>query len=450
MNPITRDDVTNAITEFLSNERQAKLEPEQKKLDKLEPGSAEAQTIEETIASLRTKYSASNWLKQAATTMARQLKFGSHISKGIHPDSKGDNINFRSTRELPAGLVGSQQLTTTELDANGNAAALPLAAFFNISVNNTKLRELILAQHPAIEGAFASSPEVSAQYQQAFKQALDGTTDNPTTSGRNKQLLWPLDDAIETDNYRCLLPLHPSALVYEVSQTINELRFSEQNKSAKDNRRKDNIEQQAYLSFVALANQQLGGTKPQNVSSLTSKQGGRMLLLESLPPTYTRQHEFTLGKQQENFFSKPLARHCNEGLRMLYGVVEEAKNTLEQRQQRKRALDLILGQVLQAAAYVQQHYPPGWSASHPLKMQQKYWLDPRRAEQPEQEDFNTARINTDWVPELMNDFSLWLNSLLRQQFKQQATAFNDDHHLEWLRTMEAAIKASQRAREGIF
>lgn len=435
MDSITRDDVTTAITEFLNTQLQAKLEPELKKLEKLELVSPQARVVEENIAALRIKFSAEHWLEQAATKMARQLKFGTHISKGIHPDSKGDNTNFRPNRELPAGLVGSQQLATAELDANGNAAALPLATFFNITIKNTRLRELILTRHPAIKGAFSNSSGLSDQYQQSFEQVLTGDTRNPTTSGLNKQTLWPLGNAIEKDLYHCLIPLHPSALAYQVSQTINGLRFSEDNKTARDNRHKLSFEQQPYLSFVSLATTHLGGTKPQNISLLTSKQGGRMLLLESLPPTYTRQHPFSLGKKQENFFNPNLAYHCNEGLQMLYTVVENPKNTIELRQQRKHALSLILGQILQVAAYVQQSYPPGWSEHYPLKMHQKYWLDPHRAERPDQESFKAARQVDNWIPGLMNDFSLWLNDLLRKQFKKQAVDFNDAEYREWLREM---------------
>ena len=60
------------------------------------------------IADLKQQFSRQQWLEKAAHSMAQQLKFGTHISKGIHPDSKGDNINFKTDRELPEGLVGSQ------------------------------------------------------------------------------------------------------------------------------------------------------------------------------------------------------------------------------------------------------------------------------------------------------------------------------------------------------
>ena len=450
MESITRDDVVDAITHRLDGFLQVKLEPELKQLEKAEPGSDQAQKIEKAITKLRERFSRPVWLENAAKKDAKQLRFGTHISKGIHPDSKGDNINFRPMTSLPAGIVGSQQLAAPELDANGNAAALPLAAFLNTDIKGAKLRDLILADHPALNGVFADDQALSRQYQQAFQKALAGETESPATHERNKQLLWPMEDAIERDNYHCLVPLHPSALVYEVSQKINSQRFSEENKEARDNRKKKNFEQKAYVSIVSLATTQLGGTKPQNISLLTSKQRGRNLLLESYPPTYIQQHDFSLSKRQENFFNKNLAYHCREGLQALYGVIEAPKNVMAVRDQRKQALGMIIGQALQLAESIQRHYAPGWSEGYQLKMAHKYWLDPHRAGLPGQDTFAQGHSTTDWVHTVMEDFSAWLNNLLRDQFKQQATDFDDTEYREWLREMESAIKASQRAKEGIF
>ncbi|MGB0360076.1 MAG: type I-F CRISPR-associated protein Csy1, partial [Endozoicomonas sp.] len=202
------------------------------------------------------------------------------------------------------------------------------------------------------------------------------------------------------------------------------------------------------LSFVSLAVTQLGGANPQGISLLTSKQNGRRFLLESLPPTYTRQHEFSLGQRQENFFNKNLAYHCYFGLQELYTVIEAPKSVMAVRDQRKQALGLILGQVLQLAAYIQKHYPPGWSETSQLKMAHKYWLDPHRAMKEGQKAFHEEREKEDWERAVMEDFSAWLNNRLREQFKKQD--INDAEYREWLREMESAIKASQRSAEGIF
>lgn len=450
MESITCDDASKAIDEFLVRQLTSKLEPELKKLEKAEPGSDQAQAIENTVAMLRERFSRTVWLKQAATKLTKQLKFGTHISKGVHPDSKGDNINFRPQHSLPNDVIGFQQVKTPELDATGNAAALPLAAFFNIDVAGYTLRDLIQAEHSAINGVFSENAVLATEYQQAFQAALTGQVEHPSTHERNKQLLWPMSKALGNNDYRCLVPLHPSSLVHSVFQTINHQRFGEDNKAARENRKKKTAEQTAYVSIVSLAMTQLGGTKPQNISLLTSKQSGRNFLLESLPPTYSRQQEYSIGKRQENFFNKNLAYHCYQGLQTLYAVIDAPKSVFPVRDQRKEALGVILGQILQLAAYIQQTSPAGWSETCQLTMPQKYWLDPQRETLDGQDEFKQARHNTEWTGTVMADFALWLNNLLLARFPKQKTEFDIVEYREWLREIESAIKASQRAKQGIF
>lgn len=447
---ISRHDVSQAIDAFLSSQLQAKLEPELKKQKKIALGSEQAQTIEATITALHKKFDRQAWLEQAATTMARQLKFGTHISKGIHPDSKGDNINFSSTQVLPKGIVGSQMLSNPELDANGNAAALPLATFFAIEVKGEKLRDLIQRDNPALKGVFADSPSEAESYLNAFRAALSGTTKNPRTHTRNKQVLWPLDKAISHDNYHCLVPLYPISLAHRVYQKINGRRFSEANKVARENRKKKSIEQKPYISIVSLAVTQLGGTKPQNISLLSSKQGGRNFLLESLPPSYKKQHVFTLSKRQESFFTKQLAYHFYEELQALYAVIDSPKSTVAIRDRRKEAVGLIIGQVFQLAATIQQNYTHGWSKDYDLKWHYKYWLDPRRESLEGEEDFKQLREKNEWTAPIMNEFSLWINLQLKKQFPKKDIDFSKAEQDEWCREIESAIKGSQRANQGIF
>ncbi|MBE8168112.1 MAG: type I-F CRISPR-associated protein Csy1, partial [Shewanella sp.] len=426
------------------------LEPILKRQVKEQAESEQAISINAEILALKERFSKDSWLNNAATKMAKQLNFGTHISKGVHPDSKGDNVNFRAKHSLPQGVVGTQLIIEPKLDANGNAAALPLAAFFNVTIRNQTLRDLILDEDSALDGVFADDKALSNSYCEAFKTALQGDLTSPKNHEKNKQLLWPLDNAITDNHYHCITPLYPSSLTHAVYHKINGSRFSEANKLARDNRKKKNIEHTPYVSINDLASIQLGGTNPRNVSLLTSKKGGRNYLLESLPPSYSRQHEFSISKREPNFFNKNLAYHCYLGLKNLFEVIEAPKSVMDVREQRKQALGLILGQVIQQAAYIQQHYSAGWSEDYRLNMSQKYWLDPTRAELETQESFKQAREKGDWCADIMQHFALWLNNELRTKFPKQKTGFDDTEYREWLREMETAIKTTQRAKQGVF
>lgn len=444
-----------AVSGFLAEQLNKKLEPERKNLEKAELAldQEKIEAAKTKIEQLEQKYILDNWMDDAANRMASQLKFGTHISKGVHPDSRGDNVYFRAEHPLPDGVVGSQVLKASALDANGNAAALPLAAFFNYFVgeeSSVKLRDLIQNTHSAIQGAFAETEEKSQEYATLFKAALDNDITNPVTYDRNKQLLWPLSEtAIQENRYICLVPLYPSALTHSLYQTINEARYSEANKQARESRKKKSVEQRSYLSINELAITKLGGTKPQNISQLISSQGGRNYLLPSLPPKLN-QSGFSISKIQTSFFNNRLRYFCRFGLNELFEVIQADKSTMDVREQRKQALDMILGQILGLAASIQESYMPGWSKDYQLDMAQKFWLDPGREVLEGEETFAERKASSDWVSAIEKGFSLWLNKQLKDQFRQKKYDFGETEYLEWMKEMRQAIKASQRNGQGVF
>ena len=445
----TRDDALREIDSFLNEMLEKKLEPLRKKQDKIDPDSEAWHIIQNQIASLREEYAKPQWMERAATKMAKQLKFGTHISKGIHPDSKGENINFHPKHKLPDGVVGFKDVVSQDLDATGNAAALPLAAFFDIEIGDKKLSDLVLAKDPILQGVIDEDEAQSEDYLESFRQSLEGQSGPPSNHVRNKQVLWP--DAVTSNDYHCLLPLHPSSLVHSVFSTINSVRFSEDHKSARENRKKKNVEQCSYVSVTSLGVVQLGGTKPQNISRLTSKQRGRNFLLESMPPpSLYRQRGFIIGKHQKSFFDKKLTRFCGRDLMDFYSVVKEPKSIVSVRDKRKLAMRRMLGLILNLAAFIQKNSPAGWSQTSYISKEQKYWLDPLRGTMDDQEDFKKARENPDWISAIGDDFSSWVNSNLRKKFPDIKNQFDDVEEKEWQREFERAVKESQREGRGIF
>ena len=135
---------------------------------------------------------------------------------------------------------------------------------------------------------------------------------------------------------------------------------------------------------------------------------------------------------------------------MLFAVIEAPESVKDVRDQRKQAFGLIIGQVLQMAAYIQQNFPAGWSESYQLKMPHKLWLDPLRGEQEEQQSFKEQREQGGWIQPVLEDFSRWLNNLLQAKFKKMATDFDDVEYHDWLQEIKAAVKASQRSSAGVF
>ena len=458
MSHITPELASGAIKAFLASQYEKKTETEQKQLAKaIESNDHEKVTeLKESLIDVKEKYSVANWIPDAATRMAKQLNFGTHISKGVHPDAKGDNVSFKSINNLPETLVGTHSIDSGYIDANGNAAALPVAAFFDFKVDETtKIRDLILADNADFIASLSRDQIIATTYHQAFKSAIQNAITEPTTHERNKQTLWVTNAYQDEDNthldYINIVPLYPSVLTHEVYQRINHLKFSEENKAARDNRFSKTLEQQPYVSLNNLATVQLGGTKPQNVSLLMSKQGGRNYLLPSLPPILSlADSTFKPSKFASTIFAKSLANKVNPIIQDIFYVVKSAKNNVDIRDARKEAMDEILKSIFEFANYMRNDLPAGWTKDSELDECEQFWLDPKRAELPDEEEWITRREQIEWNKEIIHRFARWMNTLLQEKFKDIRTDIADPEHNQWERDIQAMKSLYERAGKGVF
>ncbi|UAY77143.1 type I-F CRISPR-associated protein Csy1 [Pasteurella canis] len=436
------NNIKSRIASFPQEQKIKKSEKERKKLEKaINP--VEIEKSLKLIQKFDEKYQFDTWIANLANRMAKSLKFGTHISKGIHPDSRGNNVKFQPNLQGLVEYVGSHNIKELELDANGDASALPLAAFFNFIVdeeNQLTLRELLLADDTRLDGCFSDDLALSEQHKKQFQQALVGDLSQLNTYELNKQLFWVNSNtAIRDDDYTCLIPLYPSSLTHAFYQKITQKRSSEQNKQARDNRYKKSIEQKNYLSINGLAIVFLGGSNSQNVSQLNSSQKGRHYLLPSLPPVFKSNKIMRLNLSSTTIFNDELAYICRAGLYKLYSVIEAKKNVYTIRDTRIEALNMILEAVLRTAIVLQKQ-PVGWSKEYQLNMNEKYWLDPKRAELADEEAFRTEREKGDWVAEVERSFALWLNECLKRRFPKLKHDFADAEYNEWRRNIHRSLR----------
>ena len=458
MSHITPELASGAIKAFLASQYEKKTETEQKQLVKaVESNDHEKVTeLKETLAEAKDKYSVANWIPDAATRMAKQLKFGTHISKGVHPMSRGDNISFDKTDDLSVTLIGTHSIESNYIDANSSAAALPLAAFFDFEIDDTtKIRDLILVDNTDFVASLAGDQSLAKTYQQNFKAALQNVITEPVTDERNKQLLWVTNayqgEDIDELNYINIIPLYPSVLTHEMYQRINQLKFSDENKAARDNRFKKTADQQPYISLNNLATVQLGGTKSQNVGRLNNFQSGRNYLLPSLPPILNlADSTFKPSKFASTIFAKSLANKVNPILQDIFYVVKSAKNTVDIRDARKEAMDEILKRIFEFANYMRNDLPAGWTKDSDLDECEQFWLDPKRAELPDEEQWCARREQTEWHKEIIHRFARWMNTLLQEKFKDIRTEIADPEHNQWEQDIDAMKRLYERAGKGVF
>lgn len=447
---IDKTTIEKAIQAFLTAQYDKKTEKEQKQLAKAVEDNdvAKVAELQAFLQPFKDKYQKQTWLVEAKK-MAENVQVGTHISKGIHPSSRGDNVNF--TSEVSHDFVNTRTIKSTFLDANSPRGAidLPLVAFFEWEViKGIKMRDVILQNSEAVQKSFADDIELSKSYQQAFLDCLNNQLKNPKTHELNKQLLYPLAN----DEYISLIPLHPSVLTHEFFIKINDKKYNEDNKTARENRHKKNVTQQRYISIHDLASVQLGGTKPQNVSQLMSKQGGRNYLLPSLPPKFKSSDSIRISPNAQSIFDgKAIQYHAREQLKALFALIKTDYNNVHIRDARKSILDEIVYRVFEIAFNLQNNRPAGWSKDYPyLKMAEKYWLDPHRGELEGEDEFKLARETKNWREEIEIAFADWLQHLLKLEFRPIAHEFADPEHNEWRDEIKEEIKQSLRLGQGVF
>lgn len=443
----------SAVNAFLKSQFDKKTEAQQKKLAKaIQDGEHEkASELQEKIKVIKEQYQLEVWMHRATDWMAEQIGFGTHISKGIHSSSKGDCVNFNPGTYLPAGVMGHQSLSHHELDASGNAAALPLFSFFDFYVSkekNLKIKDLLVKRDKEIMLCLSEDKALSEKYFLIFKSLLEPKKDKPLTSEYNKQILWPH----HTEDYINIIPLYPSSLASHVHKKINYLKHSEDFTEAKKARTQRKQVGSGYPTINDLGVVIIGGSNPQGVSQLMSRQGGRNYLLPSLPPKINRPITYKLSRLSSSIFdSKALEFHARKAIQAIFDVVESEKNSVDIRNARKVAIDEVLHILFSMAESMRNNLPAGWSKDYKkMNIEEKLWLDPMRVNLEGEEEFKSKRESENWIKAIIRYFSDWLNGLLKKEFKDIKHEFARPEHNEWEREIEAMKKQYERIGRGVF
>lgn len=398
---------------------------------------------------LAEKYRPHCWIADAARRSS-QIQFATYTVKGIHPDSKGTNVNAHPSA-LPEGLVGSASLNNRRLDVVGNAAALDVYKLLMLPIDGeTRLLDLVEAEDERLLPILAEREEEARAHLAAFKAIGQRESSGAKTYELMKQLLWPEgDDAQHHDSYLNLVPLYPTSLVHQVYQSLQKIRFGEEVKPAKEARREKKSHPNGYTELPDVAYIKLGGTKPQNISQLNSERGGRNYLLPSLPPTFEYRsvrapiYERSIFERAFPYFS----RHCVQ--RFCLEIIDEARNNKRVRERRESILQEILGALMLYGERVRS-LEGGWSQkAHHLNEAQALWLDPKRAQ--EDKEWAQRREAVNWRVELAHDFALWLNQQINRAYQNARLVYlATPEHQEWKTAALELMKADKRLGAGVF
>jgi CRISPR-associated protein Csy1 len=437
------------IAAFIAGRAAPKLEALAKKADKAATNpELKADLAEEELA-LKSKFAPAEWLTDAARR-AGQIQFTTHPIKFTNSQAKGATSCYagpgpQQPEGMPEGaLISTASLQKPAVDVDGNAAALDVAALLQLEQDGRTLLDHVRAGDAEPLRPFADSDAQLADWMKGFAQAVSAA--KPSSHTLAKQLYFP----VGAGEYHLLSPLFSSSLAQAIYERMQKARFSDAAKEARKARREEAFHESLTVDYPNTAVMSFGGTKPQNVSQLNSRRGGKVHLLSCAPPTWKRMtapplktstvfswHHFGARVYQETYLlNKFLER------------VADKDSAMQIRDQRAELIDRIIDQLLQYAAEIQHSFAAGWSSRPECRLDraEQLWLDPRRGSaaltQQDSADaaFKAERERNDWQKEIADRFARWLNRRIDKGKGRQVLFTGDAEHLEWKSLLEKKLR----------
>lgn len=396
---------------------------------------------------LSDKYLKEGWLAKAAESV-KQIQLVTHVLKATHPDPKiyeATNLYVRPEDQFEQNVIGSHVLVGNfRADVTGNSAVFPIFDFLTERFDDSSLLQLMQLRDIDLATAMSASPAKSEAWMAALAAIDIPRCLRITSHTFAKQLYWPTGDDPHNDaDYHLLSPLYASSLAHRVFDVLQEDRFSEAAKVAREARKANDFNDRPVREYPQLAIQQLGGTKPQNISQLNSERRGNNSLLASLPPVWRSVDLKPLLNTESMFPSFSRRKEVRDNLKALLAFLKaDPKRNLETRNTRAAMVNELIDAFLQFTTELKT-LEPGWSQTPQCQLSDAEcrWLDPEGVAQT---DVDLERYApTDTTERISAAFANWLNARLRDPLPM-----GDAEFLAWRNAMHTQIKAEER--EGAY
>lgn len=351
-----------------------------------------------------------NWLPDAAKR-AGQLSIVSHPAKFSHPSAKTSSIIAQGTAKADGFLRTAN--SQANFDVFGNAAAMDVYKFLSLPLSDSKtVLEHLEQETDTIQQQLTISSTNFNVIQQGLLAIKASNTETPKTSDQVKQVYFPV-----ADDYHLLSILTPSGLLFKLRQRINDIRFSDLAKQAREAKKKQEHHSEGFTEIYGLTAIGYGGTKPQNISVLNSQNGGVAYLLASLPPPLGIK---TLRPPTTDFFRNSLyLKNYQDSFETFHRLLTVDHNDVNIRQGFDNVIAFIINQVIEQSWIIRQ-LEAGWSeteAHKSLPDYQKIWLDNARAADRETDD--------DWLEKVIAALGRWFIFAYEKNTRQKAPTLRD-------------------------
>ncbi|MCP4985321.1 MAG: type I-F CRISPR-associated protein Csy1 [Colwellia sp.] len=402
----------SAIIQFFEDKKEAWI----KKNIKTTFDELQVKALKQECAHL---FSPNQWLPNAAKR-AGQMSRATHPCTFSHPSARKNKNGYVSSLIIEKAFTKDGFLKTgnvkAEIDALGNAAVLDVYKFLTLELSDG--RELITHIQNDTNVAMNLLSIEKESYQQLKKgfMAMIETTNDNITSSKIKQVYFPV-----RDGYHQMSILTNSGLIYKLRERIDAIRFAEKSKTLRVLKRNKEFSKEGFIELYNLTTIGYGGTKPQNISVLNNRYGGKTHLLQSLPPCIEKR---TIRFPRKNFFAESFRyRDCQDIFQALHKIFKTDYNNKKIREGRDYRLQDMMNRVIARMWAVRGVEESQYhTETNQLKAYQKIWLLKENVQQREDSD--------KWLDELCQEISIWVIKAYEKTLGKQALKLGDNERLK--------------------
>lgn len=369
-------------------------------------------------------FSRDKWLPNAAKR-AGQMSLATHPCTFSHPSSRKNKNGYANP--IVANVKGAKDgffrsgNVQVEMDALGNAAVLDVYKFLTLKMKDSRKLIEHLQNNSKLAVELLTIPtEKYETLKSGFLAILDSTDNSKAiTSSKIKQVYFPV-----ADSYHQLSILSNSGLLYKLRERIDVMRFSYEISEIRNNKRKNIFNEQGFSELYNLTTIGFGGTKPQNISVMNNRYGGKAHLLMSVPPTLKKRN---IRFPTQNFFRESIRdyeyRDIFHALHKLFKTDYNNHLIREGRDYRIQSLVDFLIDRMWAVRSVYENQ--GQMKESRLELHQKIWLAEDYQQQRESED--------DWLDTLCKKIAIWIVHTYKRLIGGNAYKLGDT---EWMHIHE--------------
>jgi CRISPR-associated protein Csy1 len=306
-----------------------------------------------------------------------------------------------------------------------NAANLDVGNFLLLeSEGETLIKRLTLGETTDLE-AFTNSKDCVLRWRDLFVATLSLT--KPMSDTFSKQVYFPLKDS-----YHLLSPLFASSLNQRIVEKLDDARFGDIQKEARDFKKKEKYSSTLSLSYPQTSIHSFGGTNAQNISKLNHKKGFPRFC--SAPPSWKSQRNISLNHADS--FWRYYGRQVKSVILKIKAFITQYKETtsnMKLRSLRAALLDEAVDIFFECIATVRdQNAAPGWSDSSKLVHCECLLLDSANTDV----DFQNIRAEGAWREELVERYARWMS----KQLSDKTTTMADSESEEFSAVLTERIR----------